>query len=204
MREGVFLSDFLRKSSKGELKERVCKLPEGLNISAKSLQDRFMRKSNKTTAIYAGKIYDILAQLHGLDGEFKNELVMAAKLHNIGTDIGFYSDHINSAYLIKNGLNFSCTHAQKALIATMIATNGKKSIYEYDRFKPLLPKQDTIRWLSFMLAVARVLNIACYDSKLVFSYHDNTLFIEGAQNFTMAKEEIKKLFKPETFAVSFI
>ncbi|MGG7072689.1 Ppx/GppA phosphatase family protein [Campylobacter sp. 9BO] len=203
VREGVFLADFLRKSGKGELCERVGKFPEGLNVSIKSLQDRFAITDNKSVCKYTIGIYDALAELHGFEGAYLNELVSAARIYNIGADIGFYSDHINSAYLVLNALNFGFTHEQKALIASIIATNGKKNVYEYDKYKTLLPKQDTVRWLSFMLSLARMLNLNCADLKLEFSFNNNTLFINGAKCLQMAKEEIKKLAKPEIFAISF-
>lgn len=204
VREGVFLSDFLRKNRNGELKDRVANLPIGLNVSIKSLQDRFAVSNNKVVCKYVKDIYNALSSLHKLDGMYFKELIDSAKIYNIGADIGFYSDHINSAYLVLNALNFCFTHEQKALIASIIATNGKKNVYEYEKFKNLLPKQDVVRWLSFMLALARMLNLNCMDANLKFEFSNNMLYISGAKGFLMAKDEIKKLAKPAIFAINFI
>ncbi|WP_169777486.1 Ppx/GppA phosphatase family protein [Campylobacter mucosalis] len=204
VREGVFLSDFLRKSSKNSLANSIASLPKGLNISLKSLQDRFCLSSNKSVTRYAKDIYEILLPLHKLDGKYKSELLDASRIYNIGVDIGFYSDHISSAFMVLNGLNFGFTHEQKTLIANIIATNGKKVVYEYEKYKNLLPKQDIIRWLSFILALARLLNVSKAEAKLAFELKNHTLYISGAKQLNMAKEEIKKLSKPDTFAISFI
>ncbi|MBR8465076.1 Ppx/GppA family phosphatase [Campylobacter sp. faydin G-140] len=195
VREGVFLSDFLRPS---------LKFPQNFNPSVKSLQDRFTLTINKTIVRYAKEIFISLKNLHNLDDNYLNELLIAARLYNVGQEIGFYGDHKNSAYIILNGLNFGFTHEQKALIATIIATNGKKVIYEYDRYKNLLPSQECIRWLSFILALAKALNLNCADTKLKFEFINHTLQIYGARNLIMARKEIKKMPKPEIFAISFV
>ncbi|MCR4941982.1 MAG: Ppx/GppA family phosphatase [Campylobacter sp.] len=203
VREGVFLSDFLRKKG-DDLINRIAKLPKGLNISVKSLQDRFCLANNKNVVKYANAIYDTLAPMHGLNGEYKNELLHAAKIYNIGVDIGFYSDHINSAFMVLKGLNFGFTHEQKILISSIIATNGKKNIYDYEKFQNLLPKQEQVYWLSFILSLARLLHINKTNTNLQFELSNDTLYIYGAKDLYLAKEEIKKLQKPDIFAVSFM
>ncbi|MBN7288217.1 Ppx/GppA phosphatase family protein [Campylobacter curvus] len=195
VREGVFLSDFLRPSMK---------FPQNFNPSVKSLQDRFMLTDNKAVTRYAKEIFLSLSKIHKLKDEHLNALLVASKLYNVGQDIGFYGDHKNSAYIILNGLNFGFSHEQKALIAAIIGTNGKKIIYEFERYKNLLPKPECIRWLSFMLSLAKALNINCAAAKLGFEFTGHTLKIYGAKNLAMAKDEIKKIAKPEIFAISFV
>lgn len=194
LREGVFLSDFLRPS---------LKFPMNFNPSVKSLQDRFVLMSNKNISRYARGIFTALKPLHQLDDSYLFELDIASKVHNAGQEIGFYNDHISSAYIVQNALNFGFTHEQKALISAIISTNGKKSVYEYDKFKKLLPKQSVIRWLSFILALARLLDINGLGLRLSFSYQNQILTIGGCSELFMAKEEIKKLVKPDIFAISF-
>lgn len=194
VREGVFLSDFLRPS---------LKFPLNLNPSLKSLQDRFILTDNKAVVRYAREIYASLNELHNLNGAYESELLCAARLYNVGQDIGFYGDHENSAYIVLNALNYGFSHEQKALIATIIGTNGKKTIYEYERLKTLLPKPEILRWLSFILALAKALDISCGKDKLSFKFINHTLQIYGAKKLVIAKDEIKKLAKPEIFAISF-
>ena len=195
VREGVFLKDFLRPS---------LKFPENFNPSVKSLQDRFILSCNKAVARYAKDIFVALKKLHGLNEGYLETLLIAAKLHNVGQEIGFYGDHKNSAYIILNALNYGFSHEQKALIAAVIGTNGKKNIYEFEKYKNLLPKAECVRWLSFILALAKALDITCEKLNLSFEFSGHTLKIEGAKEFAMAKEEIKKIAKPEIFAISFV
>ncbi|MDL0087946.1 Ppx/GppA phosphatase family protein [Campylobacter gastrosuis] len=194
VREGVFLSDFLRPS---------LKFPANFNPSLKSLQDRFVLISNKNVAKNVRAIFHALKPLHALDDGYLYALDVASRVHNAGQDIGFYNDHINSAYIVQNALNFGFTHEQKALISAIISTNGKKVIYDYERFKRLLPKQSVVRWLSFMLALARLLDINNNKLALKFQLEGQILRIFGAKELFMAKEEIKKLIPPENFAISF-
>ena len=60
-----------------------------------------------------------------------------------------------------------------------------------------------MRWLSFILALAKALDLTCEKPNLSFDFSGHTLKIEGAKN-CMAKEEIKKITKPEIFAISFV
>jgi len=55
-----------------------------------------------------------------------------------------------------------------------------------------------------MLSLAKALNINCAAAKLGFEFTGHTLKIYGAKNLAMAKDEIKKIAKPEIFAISFI
>ena len=155
-------------------------------------------------ARYAKDIFVALKKLHGLNESYLETLLIAAKLHNVGQEIGFYGDHKNSAYIILNALNYGFSHEQKALIAAVIGTNGKKNIYEFEKYKNLLPKAECVRWLSFILALAKALDITCEKLNLSFEFSGHTLKIEGAKEFAMAKEEIKKIAKPEIFAISFV
>lgn len=210
VREGVFLNDFLglylnkkEQVKTGELNLTLAKFPQGLNPGLKSLTDRFNVNPNKNIKNYAKAIFEALLPLHKLDVEYLDILLTASKLLNIGSNIGFYNDHKNSAYIVLNSLNYCYTHQQKALIAAIIGTNGKKNVYEYDRLEKLLPHSYIVRWLSFMLYLARGLDITGSGLKLGFSYENQTLSIAGSRGLSLAKEEIKKLAKPDTFAISF-
>ncbi|MGB2552092.1 Ppx/GppA phosphatase family protein [Campylobacter sp. MOP51] len=195
LREGVFLSDLLRPSKK---------FPPNFNPSAKSLQDRFLDTSNKAVVKYVKDIFEELKPLHGIDDKFARELEVAAKLYNIGGCLGFYGEHINSSNFVINALNYGFSHEQKSLIATIIGMNGKKNLGEFEKFKSLLPSEDTVRWLSFMLNLAKNLDINCTHKKLKFEFVNHTLQISGAKENFMAKESLKKIAKPATFALIFV
>lgn len=93
--------------------------------------------------------------------------------------------------------------AAKCLIAAIIALNGKKNLGEFERFKNLLPGENVVRWLSFILALAKNLDANCSHKKLEFEFINHTLQICGAKELFIAKENIKKLSKPDTFAICF-
>ncbi|BCX78963.1 Ppx/GppA phosphatase family protein [Campylobacter sp. 19-13652] len=211
VREGVFLNDFLglylnkrAEVKSGELGLMLAKFANGLNPGLKSLIDRFNVNPNRNIKNYAKAIFEALSPVHKLENCYIQELLTASKLINIGSNIGFYNDHKNSAYIVLNSLNYGYTHEQKALIAAIIGTNGKKSVYEYDKLEKLLPPAYVVRWLSFMLYLARALDISCAGAKLEFTYENQALSIIGGRGLSLAKDEIKKLAKPDTFAISFV
>ena len=193
-REGVFLSDILRPTRK---------FPPNFNPSVRSLQDRFLLGENKTIVKYAKDIFAALEPLHELGGRYENELAVAAKLHDVAQCLGFYGEHASSAFFVLNALNYGFSHAQKCLIAAIIAQNGKKSSSEFERFKDLLPSESVVRWLSFILALAKNLDVNRAHKKLEFEFINHTLQIYGAKELFMAKENIKKMTKPDTFAICF-
>nr|WP_315016393.1 Ppx/GppA phosphatase family protein [uncultured Campylobacter sp.] len=193
-REGVFLSDILRPTRK---------FPPNFNPSVRSLQDRFLLGENKTIVKYTKDIFAALEPLHELGGRYENELAVAAKLHDVAQCLGFYGEHASSAFFVLNALNYGFSHAQKCLIAAIIAQNGKKSSSEFERFKDLLPSESVVRWLSFILALAKNLDVNCAHKKLEFEFINHTLQIYGAKELFMAKENIKKMTKPDTFAICF-
>ncbi|MDO5045155.1 Ppx/GppA phosphatase family protein [Campylobacter sp.] len=195
LREGIYLSDLLRPSKK---------FPPNFNPSVKSLQDRFLLASNKAVVKYAKDIFDALKPLHGIEDKFVRELEVAAKLYNIGQCLGFYGEHINSSNFVISALNYGFSHEQKSLIATVIGMNGKKNLAEFERFKSLLPDENTVRWLSFMLNLAKNLDINCMHKKLKFEFINHTLQISGAKENFMAKESLRKIAKPATFALIFV
>lgn len=198
VREGVYLCDLLRGQNH--------KFPENFNPSVRSLTDRFILspKDNNYVARKALKIFDALRPLHGLD-DFQHELTIAAKLHNVGQALSFYQYHSHGYHFILNNLNFGFTHEEKMLIALLIKYNSKKLPKHQDinNFQAVLPCGDTINWLSFMLSFANKLNIDLNQSKCEFEYKNNTLHVKSESKMTLAKEEIRKLVKPASFAIIF-
>lgn len=204
IREGVFLANLLRPNLKSKELIQMPQMykiafPKGFNPSLKSLQDRFAKRDNSITTRYAKMLFKILAPIHRINLDYQNELIIASKLYNIGRSIGFYSENAHSGYLVKNALNYGYTHQQKALIAAMIEYQGK-AINSLGEFEKLLPSIDVVRWLSFILGLAGALSLS---PNISFEFNSNTLYIKGAKNFFMLKNEIRKLIKPEIFVISF-
>ena len=57
---------------------------------------------------------------------------------------------------------------------------------------------------SFILVFAKSLDANCSGKKLEFEFINNTLQVSGAKQSFLAKELIKKLTKPDTFAICFV
>lgn len=204
IREGVFLTNLLRPNLKSkELIQMPQKykiaFPKGFNPSLRSLQDRFAKRDNSITTKHVKALFEILAPLHKLNPSYLNELIIASKLYNIGRSVGFYLENSHSGYLVKNALNYGYTHQQKALIASIIEYQGK-TINNLGEFQNLLPDIEIIRWLSFLLSLGATLSLS---PNISFEFASNTLYIKGAKDFLMLKDEIRKLIKPAIFAISF-
>ena len=131
VREGVFLNDILPANKK---------FPANFNASIRSLQDRFLGKEKSKIARFAKDIFESLQKMHGLNDEYKNTLITAAKLCNVGCALNFYFANEHGAYFVLNALNYNFSHQQRALIAILIKLNGRKiNSYSLD-FKELLPE----------------------------------------------------------------
>ncbi len=199
VREGVFLYDLLRNSN--------YKFPSNFNPSVKSLLDRFCINDKISRCFYknSSKIYSVLYQEFDKEKKFEKHLLIASKLSNIGTKIDFYEHHKHSSYIILNDLEYSLTHKDIVLIATLVRFHKRKlpkNSFIKD-FKKLLPDEKIINWLSFILSLSEVINKDYSCSKFNIEYRDKKLIIKSNSTLYLAKEEIKLLEKPAPFAIIF-
>ncbi|MCZ6174049.1 Ppx/GppA phosphatase family protein [Campylobacter ureolyticus] len=195
VREGVFLTNLIGKNAK---------FPGNFNPSLKSLQDRFITQNRPNITKFSKELFYTLKPLHKVSENYINELLTASKLTDIGRKIGFYSKHLNANFIILNALNYGYTHKEKALIATIIKQNGKKNIsqIEYEELKELLPDENSVIWLSFILKLATVLDYSNIKN-VSLSYKNKTLEIYGLKEDEYIKDTIKKMQKPGIFAITF-
>lgn len=210
VREGVFLSDILRKNNSGIFKsenliQNSPKFPANFNPSVKSLTDRFAKFDIDGLNVRknAIKIFDALQSLHNIEPKFKLELSVAAKLNSIGRYLSAYQEHLHGFYFVINNLNFGFSHKEKTLIALLIKSHGKKLPLSEDmkNYQPLLPKVEIVNWLSFILALAKSLELD--KNSLEFRYTNHTLYISKVENLLLVKDAIKALNKPVSFAIAF-
>lgn len=200
VREGVFLYDLLRNSN--------YKFPSNFNPSVKSLLDRFCINEKNSRCFYknASKIYDVLYPLFDEEQKYKNHLLTAAKLSNIGIKIDFYEHHKHSSYIILNDLEYKVTHKDIVLISTLIRFHKKKlpSNSYIKEFKKLLPNENIVNWLSFILTLSEIINKDLSCPKFEVSYENSVLYIKSQSSLYLAKEEIKSLEKPASFAIKIV
>lgn len=184
IREGIFLKSILKNS---------ISFPKGFNPSIKSLQDRFFY--SKDILKNANTLFDLLSTNFKIGKQYKNVLSIAAKLSLIGHSINDYKSAKNTYYLILNALEYKISHKDKVLAACLISLNGKKEInFEFDEFKYLLPDQNTIKWLSIILYVAK--NVAIYEkNKINFCLNENNQLEIKNSSSKLLRDSLKKLSK---------
>jgi len=197
IREGAYLCDLLRSQHH--------KFSSDFKLSLRSFKDRFslMEEDNLYIKRVSHLLFETLSPLHGMTEHFKYELGVAAELHNIGTKLGFYQNHLHSFYFILNNLNYGFSHEQKILIAMLIKYHVNKLPTQEDMtlYKTLLPDMQTVQWLSFILSLAKAINSDMRRSKISFSYQNHTLTIQAEKRLFLAREQIKQLIKPASFAI---
>lgn len=192
VREGIFLKDLFKKHKS---------FPINFNPSLKSLEDRFLTVKTSALVKNTKNLFLCLKDIHYVDDKFLFHLNYAARISELGLLLSFYSKHKHSSYFILNGLNFCIKHEDKAIISTIIEQHGKKINYQNLKLKKLLPDENTIVWLNFILAFCRNLNKACENEICTFAYKNKTLYIEKQTNNFIIQEAIKKIQKPKSFNV---
>lgn len=200
VREGVYLSDLLRNSN--------CKFPNNYNVSVRSLLDRFEidEKQSAYFGTNAGKIFDVLKPLHNLDDKYKTLLVIASKLHTIGTTLNFYKSNDNAFDFILNGLNYDFLHTSRVIIAHTIKYSKKslptkKDLLEYNE---LLPKLEIMQWMSFMISLNIAVNQDLSRPKVSYMLSDNNLTIDLENKSFMLNANIDKLELPKNLELKLL
>ena len=200
VREGVFLHDLLRNA--GGM------FPANFNPSLRYLLDTHALHSDhgNQCARLAGRIYDLVQSPLGLGGQYRSELVMAAKLIPIGIGTRYYAYQRHSHYLALNALDYGLSHPQIALVAHLLlfkkghASSELLPRYGYERLLPDGQTLDTlyaILWLSHVVLAART----SADAVRV-DYTENVLVIAGEALY-LAKEQLKNIVLPKNLTVTF-
>ncbi len=197
VREGVYLHDILR-SSHG-------KFPQNFNVSIKSLQDRFAllpRHSSHTQRV-CKRIYNVLYDEFDNDKIYAEELFKAAKLLHIVKRLNIYSNSDQSFFFLLENLNFSLSHEEKLLIAILLrfSQKGKIDKKKYKRYKELLPSYEVLEWLVFVLCATEALTRNKSLNPIECQYDQKVLAIKSNEDLFLAKEAIKKIYKPKAFAI---
>ncbi len=197
VREGVYLTDLLRNSNH--------KFPENFNVSVRSLLDRF-QIDEKQSAYFgnnAKKIFDVLKPLHNLDTKYRSLLVIASKLHSIGSTLNFYKSNDNAFDFILNGLNYDFLHTSRVVVAHTIKFS-KKSLptkNEILKYEELLPSLDVMKWMSFMISLNIAINQDFSRPKVEYILNDNVLKIILSNYSFLIESNIDKLESPEDLIV---
>lgn len=200
VREGVYLTDLLRNSNH--------KFPENFNVSVRSLLDRFQidEKQSAYLGNNAKKIFDALKPLHNLDNKYRGLLVIASKLHSIGSTLNFYKSNDNAFDFILNGLNYDFLHTSRVVVAYTIKFSKKSLPTKSDilDYEELLPSLRVMQWMSFMISLNFAVNQDFSRPKVEYFLDDETLEISLPNRSFLIESNIDKLETPEDLTIKIL
>jgi exopolyphosphatase/guanosine-5'-triphosphate,3'-diphosphate pyrophosphatase len=200
VREGVYLTDLLRTSNH--------KFPENYNVSVRSLLDRF-QIDEKQSAYFgnnAKKIFDALKPFHNLEDKYRELLVVASKLHSIGSTLNFYKSNDNAFDFILNGLNYDFLHTSRVVVAHTIKFSKKSlpSRSEISQYEELLPSLRVMQWMSFMISLNLAVNQDFSRPKVEYRLEDEELTIILPNRSFLIESNIDKLESPEDLVIKIL
>lgn len=200
VREGVFLAQLLR--------DEKLRFPSSVNPSIHSILDRFkplvtIEKKRKVKLAIAKDLYATFQDEITDAFQYEQELLWALKLSSIGKTLTIYKAHHHAFYIAMQELNYGVTHRQSLLVSILLRMHGSDLLNKllYEEYKSLLPKKQTLRWLSFIYSLTVFLHEASNSATIRFSYVNQTLTIHSNKPLHLAKEKIKSLEKPIVFAI---
>ena len=200
VREGVYLTDLLRTSNH--------KFPENYNVSVRSLLDRFQidEKQSAYLGNNAKKIFDALKPLHNLEDKYRELLVVASKLHSIGSTLNFYKSNDNAFDFILNGLNYDFLHTSRVVVAHTIKFSKKSlpSRSEISQYEELLPSLRVMQWMSFMISLNLAVNQDFSRPKVEYRLEDEELTIILPNRSFLIESNIDKLESPEDLTIKIL
>lgn len=197
VREGVFLNDLLRNEN-GHF-------PPNFNPSVRNLKDRFLKNTAQSNAqkLLAMRLFSTQENLALIPQAYKKHLSISTELCNIGIALNFYEKSYHSDYILLNALNYRLTHQERLLIATLVRYSGKK-IPESLPYLELLPNLQTLRILSFFVALSEILsnndNPRDFHFILFNGLNGYTLQITHSNLSYLVQEKLKKLTLPSPFS----
>ncbi|MDR0762597.1 MAG: Ppx/GppA family phosphatase [Campylobacteraceae bacterium] len=196
IREGVYLCDILRNSN--------AKFPKDFNLSLERLKEKFGidKKECKFLINHIRQLFFELKPLHRIDEKLLRPLIVSGELESVGRNLNFYQEHLHSAYFVLNSLNYGFTHQEKVLISTIIKFYDKKvtqnDIFLYEN---LLPPIAELNWLVFIFSLVKILLESGAAKPMSFSFNNGSLHIKTTESLYLAKEHVRKIFKPEVFSI---
>ncbi len=201
VREGVFLRDMLRHSSR--------KFPEGTNPSIVSIRDRFVtitkgRSFMKHRIRVLHTLLPVFEKKFGFDSQkYRFEMESALRLSNVGTRLTIYKANQHAFYIAMHDLNYRFTHSQMITVAALLRM-GKSSLLKkslYQVYKPLLPPKSDFKVLSFIHSLVIALHENSKEADIHFEFKGDTLIISADKPLHHAREALMKLEKPYDFEI---
>ena len=159
LREGLFYEDYARHYRDGVLfpdnmvDESISSYRATLPLSG----DRHMRYVTRLTMA----LYDALNVRYRFPAPARTWLETAARLHDTGQMINFYSSARHSAYIIANAPLYGLSHREQTICAVIAGFQDgiSNKLTRFTRYRELLQAGDfrLIKRLSVLLAIAKCL-----------------------------------------------
>jgi len=194
VREGVYLSDLLRNSKD--------KLPLNYNTSVRYILDTFVENKNFSNQLnqLTKQIFDLTHNYLKLDKKYREELSVASKLYISGASINFYHQNRHTYQILKSALEFGYTHQESLLISTL--TKAKLSSSHKAKYKSLLPDEDTIEKLKFILNISdALLSHRPRNIDFNINFKDDVLNIVANDKFYLSKINVENLEQRKDFNI---
>lgn len=200
VREGVFLADLLRGSKD--------KFPANYNTSVRYILDAHVSDNTFSNQVnqLSKKIFDLTYEYYNIDKKYRYELAISAKLYIAGSNIHFYSNNKHSYYLVQSALEYGFTHSQTLLIATLVRYAKRKlpSDSYVKKYNSLLPKKDTLNFLSFILSTSiALLSHKPRNINFTLEFNGGILSVDSKKKLYLSQEAIEKLTKIPDFKIKF-
>ena len=193
VREGVFLHHFLKNSN--------LQFPKDINPSIQSILDRFeshhvyIEKRQKNTT----KLFNLFIKEKKIKDKYLKELLYAIKLSAIGYRFNIYKSFQHAFYVTMQEFNYGVTHKELVLTAILLRFGGKE-LYDreiYKQYQALLPKKETLKYLSFIYTITSTLYEQTALKDFDFTLKDNKLTIVADGSLYLAEEKLKELERPK-------
>jgi exopolyphosphatase/guanosine-5'-triphosphate,3'-diphosphate pyrophosphatase len=200
VREGVFLHHFLKNDN--------FTFPKDINPSIKSILNRFQSSTiySKEREINALKLFKLFVKEREVSKKYKKELFYAIQLSPIGYRFNIYQAYQHTFYVTMQELNYAVTH-KELLLTAMILRFGGKGLYEketYKEYKTLLPKKETLGYLSFIYTIITTLFDKTAIKNFDFDLKDNQLTIIADGSLYLAKEKLEEIERPKGLELKII
>jgi len=200
VREGVFLHDFLKNDN--------LQFPKHINPSIQSMLDRFGEQHVKVEKREKScqKLFKLFRESENIEKKYLNELLNAIHLSSIGYRLNIYKSFEHTFYMTMQEFNYGITHKELLLTATLLRFGGKE-LYKkeiYQRYKELLPKKDTLKYLSFIYTIITTLFDQTAIKDFDFELEGDVLVISAKGSLYLAEEKLKEIERPNGLELKII
>lgn len=159
LREGLFFHHYAIHYRHGRLYPDNLLAQSVQNYRATLALDEESDERTEYITTMALRLYDELQPVHGFAPRWRSLLETAARLHDIGVVINFYSHAQHSAYMLANAPLYGLSHAEQSVCALLAGfqdgISGKLRRYENFARVPTRDEVKTASGLSVLLALAK-------------------------------------------------